>query len=987
MNKKLILLILILPLFLMLSIYTTTSRVGLKIDAPVSSIEIASNDVVYLDFDDSEKYFINYTVYPVSATNKKVVFSTEQVGDSPFATLDFIDGYIIPKSIGVAKVYLSTIDGGFKDSFIVRVDSIKVQKIESVATANELMVGQTSTITTSFIPENAINQMLTYTSSDTNVATVNDKGIITAVGKGRATITVTADGNTKAKDYITIDVYNQDILDIAQEEVYTYLKEGSVNISIDTDEEYNLTFEVFDTNGNKLTGVPIDFAKTNIEVNAQNKHLANLNYAFNNDFYGSVIFKITITTNNAIREPFTKECTITRVNEITASFDDAEIIKCTAGAPFALHNKITVTPENADIRYEVTTSNQNVTITEVSERIRLTAALPGVTEITVAVINNLPPYQKVFLTKEVVILPQSINITNSAQTYGIEDIWTIGGYEADGTKNTSKINVSLGKTDAGENFTDYFAYTTDNEKVTVLKDGTIEILDESFNGLVNITAAFGYKSATINSQNYCVRCIGNGVNIRNFDDLYTQTKQNKIIVLQTEIKEDFGFDKNGNKVYTENSVTKIDSTYDTTHYKNTGNQNDAKVKVLIEFRADVYGNGYQINAHNVAYGLDSTGSLKSNALFKGPLNFVSMSETSGSLISVKAQDNISFAVYEGVTLTNIELKSCDLQADKDGQYDLTDLNYVGTTLEVFGDDVNINYSRITNGRTVLRAFGDINDKQKVINVNIKNCVLSASREFIIRMGTNAFIDGTVENPAPYLDDNTAQAFPAQKTYESMTDEQKQVYDQKYIKTFVTIKNSVLKDAGLFCIGIDTHFSGSALADGSGLAGGLIDSWHDLAKTSYGAKLVFEGDVRMYDWKEVSQVDSSSLIEIVGESIYSGLAFDVKELISELANNTQKPYLNTIVHNQNGKQYVHGGIAFFGGGKNYGVFETQNYTFKVLNGYEIKLSDVGRVELQLAAGDEGFYFMLNDSTTQGFLPDDQAEMLQSTSAYAPIYQKD
>ena len=200
MNKKLILLILILPLFLMLSIYTTTSRVGLKIDAPVSSIKISSNDVVYLDFDDSEKYFINYTVYPVSATNKKVVFSTEQVGESPLAELDFVDGYIIPKSIGVAKVYLSTIDGGFKDSFIVRVDSIKVQKIKSTASANELMVGQKSTITTNFIPANAINQMLSYTSSDTNVAIVNDKGIITAVGRGRATITVTADGNAKAKD-------------------------------------------------------------------------------------------------------------------------------------------------------------------------------------------------------------------------------------------------------------------------------------------------------------------------------------------------------------------------------------------------------------------------------------------------------------------------------------------------------------------------------------------------------------------------------------------------------------------------------------------------------------------------------------------------------------------------------------------------------------------------------------------------------------------
>ena len=987
MNKKLILLILILPLFLMLSIYTTTNSVGLKIKAPVSKIEISSNDVVYLDLDDNEKYYLNYTVYPVTAANKEVAFYTERVGNNAYAELEFINGYIVPKSIGVAKVYLTTIDGGFKDSFIVRVDSIKVQSIECSVSSQQLMVGDTTKITTTFMPQDAINQMLIYQSNNTNVATVDDNGTIKAVGKGETTITVTAEGNANAKDYINITVYNQDIIDIASQDVYTYLKSDSINLSIDTQDDYELTYEVYDIYGEKLYNTAIDFANTNFEINPQNKSNAKFNYAFEQDFYGSVIIKITITTNNAAREPFTKECKITRVNEITAAFDDEKSLIYTAGTPFALHNKINITPSNADVSFEVSTSNTNVTIDQVTDRIRLTAALPGVAQVTVVVVNNYPPYQRVTLTKEIIILPTNMIVANSADTYGIEDIWTVGGKEANGSANTSKITMDFGKTAQGEDFANHFSFVTDSEKVTVDPDGTIKFLDDSFNGIVNVTGKFEYKTAVMMSQSYSIRCVAQGVNIRNFDDLYTQTKQNKIVVLQTQIKEDFGIDKAGNSVYTESTVTKINSTYDTTHYENLGKLNEAKVKVLIEFRADVYGNGYQINAHNVAYGLDATGSLKGNALFKGPLNFVSMSESSGSLISVKAQDNISFAVYGGVTLNNIELKSCDLQADSKGQYDLTDLTYVGTTVEVFGDNVNINYSRITNGRTVLRAFGDIADKQKVINVNLKNCVLSSSREFIIRMGTNAFVDGSVDNVSPYLDDNTSMTFPAQKSYEKMSAEQKAEYDNAYIKTFVNIKNSILKDAGLFCIGIDTHFAGGALADGSGFVGGLISSWHDLAKTSYGAKLTFEGDVRMYDWKDVQKVDSSTLIEIVGESVYSGLSFDVKELIQELATNSEKPYLNKIVYSQNGKQYVHGGIAFFGGGKNYGVFETKDYSFKVLNGYEIKLSDVNRVELQLAAGNESFYFMLNDSTTQGFLPNDQAEILNSSSAYSPIYIKD
>ena len=99
---------------------------------------------------------------------------------------------------------------------------------------------------------------------------------------------------------------------------------------------------------------------------------------------------------------------------------------------------------------------------------------------------------------------------------------------------------------------------------------------------------------------------------------------------------------------------------------------------------------------------------------------------------------------------------------------------------------------------------------------------------------------------------------------------------------------------------------------------------------------------------------------------------------------EKQQFNTIVHKQGDKTYVHGGIAMFGGGKNYGVFEAKNYTFKALNGYAIGLDDVNKHALAIAAGQEDFYFLLNDTTTNGFLPDDQARILNSTDAYSPIY---
>jgi len=43
-------------------------------------------------------------------------------------------------------------------------------------------------------------------------------------------------------------------------------------------------------------------------------------------------------------------------------------------------------------------------------------------------------------------------------------------------------------------------------------------------------------------------------------------------------------------------------------------------------------------------------------------------------------------------------------------------------------------------------------------------------------------------------------------------------------------------------------------------------------------------------------------------------------------------------------------------------------------------------LQTAAGNESFYFMLNDATTQNFLPEHQEQILKTKEAYSCIYKK-
>jgi len=68
-----------------------------------------------------------------------------------------------------------------------------------------LAVGDTETITATVSPANATNKDVTWESSDDTVATVAD-GVVTAVAKGTATITVTTvDGGFKT-DTVTVTV-------------------------------------------------------------------------------------------------------------------------------------------------------------------------------------------------------------------------------------------------------------------------------------------------------------------------------------------------------------------------------------------------------------------------------------------------------------------------------------------------------------------------------------------------------------------------------------------------------------------------------------------------------------------------------------------------------------------------------------------------------------------------------------------------------------
>jgi len=78
----------------------------------------------------------------------------------------------------------------------IKIPEKPVEGVSLDKTSLNMTAGDTATLTPSFTPSNATNKNVTWKSSDEKVATVKD-GVVTAVAKGNATITVTTEDGGK----------------------------------------------------------------------------------------------------------------------------------------------------------------------------------------------------------------------------------------------------------------------------------------------------------------------------------------------------------------------------------------------------------------------------------------------------------------------------------------------------------------------------------------------------------------------------------------------------------------------------------------------------------------------------------------------------------------------------------------------------------------------------------------------------------------------
>ncbi|MGN0468441.1 MAG: Ig-like domain-containing protein [Acutalibacteraceae bacterium] len=184
------------------TITCTTVSGGKKATCKITVTPIKASSVklnrTSLTLDYGKTYTLTATVSPGNTTNKKVSWSSS---DTKVAKVDK-NGKVTAVGKGSAVITCKPADGGNGTAAKCKITVTKTDVIGvSISdTSITLSPGQKYTLLAKALPDNASVKTLTWTSSNTNIATVSSSGVVTAKSKGICFIKVTAkDGGAIAR--------------------------------------------------------------------------------------------------------------------------------------------------------------------------------------------------------------------------------------------------------------------------------------------------------------------------------------------------------------------------------------------------------------------------------------------------------------------------------------------------------------------------------------------------------------------------------------------------------------------------------------------------------------------------------------------------------------------------------------------------------------------------------------------------------------------
>ena len=145
---------------------------------------------------------IAVTIEPTGASTRNVTYKSSNENVAKVS-----NGTVTGISAGKATITIKT-KNGHEETFEVTVIESNLTKITLNPTTLNFVVGDTASkkISATLEPADAMNRKITWTSTNTNVATVNDKGEVTAVGKGTCEVKATSEKNANVYGSCSVTV-------------------------------------------------------------------------------------------------------------------------------------------------------------------------------------------------------------------------------------------------------------------------------------------------------------------------------------------------------------------------------------------------------------------------------------------------------------------------------------------------------------------------------------------------------------------------------------------------------------------------------------------------------------------------------------------------------------------------------------------------------------------------------------------------------------
>lgn len=1038
MKNKIIALMAVIPLIIMFTIMTLTDSVAVSVAIPVSGVNIntpTENGVLTIDMAEYENdSYLQVEVLPLNAANRGYTLSFSAVdgtGETGEIAVEE-DGLIRPLDTGAVRVTATTNDGGYRASIIVNVVSTKAIGAE-ISVFNFDVPSETYEVRPSSLE-----------GIDYEVSLPGGRFVFSAAAYPSS---VTADVAFAAEPYagsesggfsihsVTGSAYvrlsGEYLLTVTLNPAVAGRERVIVLVRADCGGEFTVQGRAEDAEIRVVPGSDsaVFYAESQSEIEVAGAlpqgvsdvgitslggGRVSVTALFGRDFADGDEAVITLVSDGVERRVtfvFAES-----VSELFSRYVDAEtdefLQKTGTQSTYAAVTEPSV-PDGTSFRFELEGNAARIESFDAAEgTCTVTALAEGVVTLRLYVVRDGEEREADVRYIRIVNGYSSFVFSENAATWGIGGVYAAGGLSyADGGYVREDILLGLqtvyGTTTSSVLAGDIEYSVSDPSLAQVYERDGKAYLRPTGTGRVTVTASWEHTDVFNDhiTASLTVDCVADGVNVGDYTSLAAATEAGYAVVLTADImlgENQFGEDgflKPGADLT--KYVKQLETTADWTYYANRGLEHPA-VNYVIEFKNDVYGNGKFIDADYITQVTPAVSS--SVSVFKGPLDFVAIQGTA----AVKAQDNIVFLVRtDGVVIDNVVLRGCsDDSLYEDGQMNLSLLNTTGTVLELMADCRVIN-SRIMNGRTGVRAFGrygidpvtsdsnPVDAEAERIDVSLESCIVSTAREFLVKLGTNRKVRGEftqegmssseydIEAMEPSLSANGVTYAPRNDA--NLSDAN---FEDNFVLTHLTLENCALYNSGLFAIGFESCFAGPML-DGGAIN---LDYWTDIGGTSYSAVLKLVGDVRIYDWKSLATVDSSTLIELPGGA--SGntafLQLNIREMLNKVKNYGGDAY-SDLIYTADGGEYVHGGIAMYGGGKNYGIVDFSEFGGEMPTEYSINLSILAQGEdnmsnlylqgtmLPLAAGTQDFRFFMYDASSE-FGYQKQIEDMASGTAF-------